>query len=410
MTEKLRRSRSGEEETLGKVGHAAFRTPGPPDGWARYFQDHAHRSPEDTWVCEIDGEIAGHATALRLDMRFDGVELPLRGVAAVAVRPDQRRRGVAGKLLRKMLGDMARAGDALTGLYAFSAPFYQAYGYGMAERLELARVSPSALPASPLRRGVRTLDRERDQKEMRAVYDRWCEGRRGPLRRGDYWWNDRVFARIPDGAVYRDAGGRLQGYLLYEIDPASHYPHFTCGVKELVTVTPDAKRGLLGFLEALGEQFRVVELTAAREELSILLTRYGTGDGPPPSRAFEQATHLCVGMMGRILRVPEALALHPGTKRLTGSLGLDLTDPVLRDVAGAWDVELSRDGAKAKKAKRIGDRLAMSIDQLSSCYFGGARALGLHAAGMIEGSRKAAALLDRAFAGPPLFLGRPNYF
>ena len=410
MTQRIRRSRAGEEEALARVGHAAFRTPGPPDSWLRYFTDHAHRRPEDTWLLEIDGELAGHATALRLDMRFDGVELPVRGIAGVSVRPDQRRRGVAGALMKRLLGDLARAGEPLSGLYAFSAPFYRAYGYGMAERLELARFAPSALPASPLRRGVRTLERARDEAEVRAVYDRWCQGRRGPLKRGDYWWNDRIFARIPDGAVYRDAGGRLAGYLLYEIDPASQYPRYTCLVKELVAVTPDATRGLLGFLEALGEQFGLVELCGPRDEVWPLLERYGTGDTPGPSRAYDLAASVVTGMMGRILRLPEALALHPGTRRLTGTLGLDLTDPVLRDQSGAWDLGFGRSGATARKGRRAPERLALSIDQLSACYFGGQRATTLLAAGLAAGSAKAASLLDRAFAGPPLFLGRANFY
>jgi len=115
-------------------------------------------------------------------------------------------------------------------------------------------------------------------------------------------------------------------------------------------------------------------------------------------------------MMGRILRLPEALALHPGTRRLTGTLGLDLTDPVLRDQSGAWDLGFGRSGATARKGRRAPERLALSIDQLSACYFGGQRATTLLAAGLAAGSAKAASLLDRAFAGPPLFLGRANFY
>src|SRR5262245_33117559 len=104
---RIRRSRAGEEAALGAAAHDAFRVL-EPDAWVQYFVQHSARGPADTLVAEVDGEMAGHATALRLSMRFRGAEVPVRGLSAVAVVPQFRRRGVADKLVRAWLSRLER--------------------------------------------------------------------------------------------------------------------------------------------------------------------------------------------------------------------------------------------------------------------------------------------------------------
>jgi len=107
------------------------------------------------------------------------------------------------------------------------------------------------------------------------------------------------------------------------------------------------------------------------------------------------------GAMARLTHVPRALALHPGRSR--GRIGLDVDGE-------SWDVSFDARGARAEAGSGARRRLALSPERLAQVYFGTAAASDLHAQGFVAGDPAAARILDEAFAGPPLFLGRLNYF
>jgi len=229
---RLRRSRAGEEAALGAAAYDAFRI-NEPDTWVQYFVQHTSRGPADTLVAEIDGEMAGHATALRLSMRFRGAELPVRGLSAVAVLPHFRRRGVADKLVRAWLARFRRDGEPLFLLMPFSVRFYRKFGFGTVEELDVLRVTPRQLPASPLRQQVRPARLPDDQATIEGIYARWREGQSGALARDEYWWKGRIFPRVPEAAIYG-----TDGYILYEIPRAPILPQAHCLVREIVATTP----------------------------------------------------------------------------------------------------------------------------------------------------------------------------
>src|SRR5687767_8026326 len=138
---KIRPSRIGEEDALGASAHDAFRLMDAAS-WQKYFRENSARAPDDTLVAEDEDGVLGHATALRLAMRRRGRDVPFRGIAAVAVVPQARRRGVADRLMRAHLTRMRRRGEALSLLYPFSPSFYQKHGYGLVEWVDLLRVAP----------------------------------------------------------------------------------------------------------------------------------------------------------------------------------------------------------------------------------------------------------------------------
>jgi hypothetical protein len=93
-----------------------------------------------------------------------------------------------------------------------------------------------------------------------------------------------------------------------------------------------------------------------------------------------------------------------------GALGLDVADPVLSDQDRAFDVHLDGDGAHVVPGAQAPERLRLGIDRLTQVYLGAATARALHLGGHVEGSVRAAELLDQALAGPPLYLGLGNSF
>ncbi len=400
----IRTSRAGEETLLGQTAYAAFKTP-DPEAFVRYFHEHSARTPADTIVAEMDGRVAGHLSALRLNMRFHGVDLPFRGVAAVAVVPERRQFGIAEKLLEEHVRRMRARREPLSLLYPFSVAFYQKHGWGLVEWVDSVRVAPRALPPSPLRRHVRRLDVANDVPAVRAVYDVVRDRSCGFLRRDDYWWDKRVFARAPEQMVYADERG-IQGYLLYEVPAQPAFPGQHVLVRELVAATIEARQGLIGFLAALGNQYAMVELLVPRGA-GATLPRIAGNLTADEHALFKPSAAVLSGAMARLIDVPAAFAAHPGVRRARGQLGIDV---VGGERTTHYDLAVGVRGVQVRIGRRARERIALGIDRLSQVYFAGASAELLIEQGHAAGSFQAAALLDEACAGPPLHLLRMNLF
>ena len=411
----VRPMRRDEADTLAASGARAFRS-GDQALWRHRVFEFARNptlAPADTLVASIGGTVAGHATGFRFRMSLAGVEVPVRGIAAVAVLPDFRRRGVAEALMVGLHRQMRRRGEPLSMLYAFRNSFYRKMGYGTVEWIDDLRVTPDQLPASPLRRNVHALDRAKDTATVLRLYDRWRAGRIGPFARHDLWWTRRVWERITDGALYVDpASGLPRGYVLYEIPADPAYPRQDLYVRELVALDGEAMRGLLGYLEGLGDQFKRMLLAFPRGEGTSLLAEFGVVGHADPVRLFETAGHIAAGALLRLVDVPAAFALHPGPVKngARGRVGLDLEDPVVPAHGRGLDVTFGVSGARVARGRAARDRLAMPVDRLAQVYLGAVPARVLLASGLARGSDRAAELLDRAFAGPPCFLSPLNGF
>ena len=409
----LRTMRPGEEEILAGTGFRSFRS-GERELWLRnVYQDNPYLKPADTLVVTIGGKVAGHASGYRLRMSLAGVDVPVRGIAAVAVVPEFRRRGVADALMRGLHAQMKRRGEALSMLYAFRMSFYRKFGYGVVEWADHVRVAPRRLPASPLRRNVRELLRPDDVPAIERLYERSRPLGTGAFVREEAWWRIRVWARAMEGVVYVDPATRKPtGYALYDVPAEPAYPRQHLWIKELVALTPEAFRGLLGYFEALGDQYRMVELSLPPGEATGLLADYEYLGAPESLRLFQTVGVMGGGAMLRLVDVAAAFALHPSPVRneARGRVGLDLEDPVFPAHARGLDVTFGARGARVLPGRSARDRIRMPVASLAQVYLGGASARVLLRQGLATGSARAADTLDRAFEGPKAFLGILNGF
>jgi predicted acetyltransferase len=407
----LRRAAHGESTYLARTSHRAFHSSSEA-GWERWFREHPGVQHGDTVVAELDGRRAGNATALRLTMALAGADVPMMGVAAVSVPPEHRQRGVAGAMMRELLGWMRARGDALTLLYAFRLGYYRRFGYGLCERAEQLRARPAQLPPSRLRAHVAEMVPGADMETLRAVYERSRAGSTGLLARDDYWWEARALGGAPEGAVYRDPStGEAQGYALWTIPGKPEAPLQEMHVRELVALTPEAHAGLLGFLAAQGEQYAMVSLWTAPGSSVPWLMEHGLVDGPAPWQSSDPMAVVHAGAMARVVDVAAALRLHPAASRtgLRATFGLDVSDPTLDDILHI-DVNLRPDAVEVTAGETATERLALGVDALTQVYLSAATTGSLRAAGRLHGSALAGAWLERACAGAPLFLGALNGF
>lgn len=411
----LRTARRADDLALARLSTRAF-TVVDLDGWQRWYAEHGRRRPSDTLVAvePSSGSFLGAVTALRLELSLAGKTVPVRGISAVSVLPEARQRGVAGRLMRAWLRRMQRRGDALTMLYPFREGYYARFGYGRCESAERLVLRPTQLAPSPLARGVRPLDREQDAPTLAALYDRWREGRTGPLVRDAWWWRARVLERVDDGVLFvHPERGVPEGYALLKRprEPGAlgrQHLH----VRELVATTPDAQRGLLGFLHAQREQVARLEWTCAPGE-GLLHVQHD--DGVLEESAFtvlKPTGTLELGAMARLVDPVAGLAMHPAAQRtdLDFGVGLDLEDPVLHPRARYLDLVWGPAGLVVGDGSRARPRLSLTAGQLGGLFFGHLRAEALLRAGYLQGDAEAAARLDHALAGPPCHLGVMNSF
>ena len=406
----IRAARLPDEATaLAHANHRAYRED-TPQNWVAYYANPYMHHKDGVLVAERDGRLAGQCVLLRFDAALAGVDVPMIGIAAVGVAPEHRRTGVADKLMRDALRRIRKAGVPIAMLYPYSVAFYRRFGYELCEWADLLRVAPAQLVASPLRRNVRPLDLLADDDEVRALYERCRLGTTGPFRRDEHWWTKRVWTRAQEWFGYQDPGtGRLEGVLGYNVPAHPAHPYQIAQVYDFWAATPDAYAGLVGLLATLGEQFVRVETYLPRGYALPLLVEHGRNDIEVESQAHIGAyTATCA--MARLVDVAAAFAAHPGPARVRGRIGIDLTDPVFPDQTRGFDVSFGARGAHVVPGERSRARLSLSIQRLSQVYFAAATATQLCAQGLAHGSASAAALLDAAFAGPPLHLGPANFF
>jgi predicted acetyltransferase len=408
----VRPARAGEHESLADTGLRTFRS-GDRESWQRLLTPSPILKPDDTLVATSGDRVAGHLTGFRFVMSLCGRDVPIRGIAGVAVLPEFRRRGVADAMLVALHKQMRRRHEALSLLYPFRMSFYRKFGYGTVEWVDHLRVAPARLPASPLRKNVRQLERPGDEPLLKRVYEASRSLGSGALVRHDAWWERRVWTRVNDGVVYVDpATGRARGYALYDVPAEPAYPRQQAHVREIVAHTPEAFRGLLGFLEAMGDQFKFVELALPRGQGVGLVSDFEVIGQPESLRLLQTAGLVGAGAMLRLVDVADAFALHPAPawNGVRGRVGIDLTDPVLPSQKGAFDVTFGARGARAVRGSQATRRIALSAAQLAQVYGGGASARTLLAQGLATGSDAAAETLDDAFAGTRIHLGMLNGF
>ncbi len=412
-TERLvRPARPGDLAAAAALAERAFRRRPVGSTWRAFLGDNPHLGAGDALLALEGGEPVGLLAGLRLKTSLAGDDVAVRGLAAVAVAPERRRAGVAGALVRALLRATYERGEPISLLFAYRLPFYRALGYGLVEARDQLRASPGRLLASPLRANVARFEARKHGRALRALYERTRAGTTGQLKRDEYWWRRRVFARPLEGAVYLKPGtGEPAGYALYEIEDRGP-GGLHCHVHELRAAGGEATRGLLGFFASLGDQYALVSLAVARDETLALLDEFGLVDAPAAWAHYDPFALAKAGAMGRIVHLGRALAAHPGSRRELprAALGLDVDDPVLAEQSGAYDLELGPRGASLGRGGRATERLALPIDRLAQIYFGAASARTLVRLGVARGSERAAGLLDELFAGPLPFVGTLNGF
>lgn len=402
---RYRPARPADVETLAALGQLAYRV-SSLEQRLDFYTDHPRFDLRDVRVGELGGHIVASLVLYPFTAWVRGRRVPLTGVGSVAVSPEHRRQGVGEALLRAALREMRRGGRALSALYAFRGSYYRKLGYGVVEVVHQLAVAPANLPAFPERHHVRRL-RPTDRPAVEALYGRAAMAGHFALERNAGWWTRRLWDYPGDWVVYAGAGGRLEGYLHYEMDTTHGAFQLGLTLSEFVAATPAARRGLVGHLASLADQVNEIHHAAPADNLWLATLRTAQNLRPGAEMGVLLDTGgVAHGAMLRVTDVKAALEALPVAPRSRGEVLLAVEDAVLPQNALTWRVTARTGGlgvAPAGGRRSDAPRLTVPADLLGPLLAGTLSPTGAAAAGLIE-SDGGAEIVEPWFKAKPVFL------
>lgn len=411
---RYRPARRTDVENLAELGMLAYRV-ASLEKRREFYTDHPRFSLRDVRVGELDGRTVASLVLYPLVAWVRGTRVPVTGIGSVAVSPEHRRRGVAETLLRATLRELRQRGTAFAALYPFRGSFYRKYGWGVIEVVHELAVSPANLPASDEMRWVRRLMLP-DRAAVQSLYERVAQQQgHWALERRQEWWERRLWTYEGDWVVYEGRRrGQIDGYVFYEADAGKGPFELSITVKEFVAGTPDAHRGLVGYLASLSDQVKELHLAAPADNAWLATLR--TGETLRPGEALSLLTetgHVANGMMLRITDVKaalESLPLPPGAR---GEVVLEVRDDVLTANARTWRVvakegRLAVGGETGRRARA--PRLTVPIEVLAPLVAGTLPAARGAEAGLFDSTHGAAEIVEPWFRGRTPFVHPLNGF
>lgn len=302
---------------------------------------------EATWIAEVGDRMAGAFRAYALTQHLHGCAYPMMGLGAVAVDETVRRRGIGRQLCVEAIRVGRQRGDVLSVLYPFRPAFYQALGWAHVGELHAFRFRPESL----LRTGTVDVLRAAadDTTALAACYARVAAATNGLIARTPRIWRQHL-----DGAAvhaYLTGAPRVEGYLIARFSRSRVPDERALYIHELVTETHHAYTGLLGWVAAQRDAWRVILYDAAPDEHF----EHRLADPRPPG--FRSARYLWApvyrsirGPMLRVLDVPAAIERRARWGPVAPlRFGLEVVDDVVPENTGPFAIDF--DGHRARVSR-----------------------------------------------------------
>ncbi len=344
-------------------------------------------------LVSVDDRGAVVATAGAYSFRMQlpgGSDIGCAGICMVAVRADQRRRGLLTALMDAHLERARAAGEAVAALWASEAPIYGRFGFGPAAptvAITVPRARADLRSQGPLEE-VRLIDHHEAAEVLPALHAAATRQRPGAIHRPERFWPATVGPTPGEAPPRRIAVLPGRGYAIHHLDPAwsAGSPTGTVRVEELMATDPQATAALWRFVTDVDLATRTVAgRRPVDDPLLAMLVDQGRAevgiDWPLQLRLVDLATAL-------------AARRYAADDRLV----LAVEDRQLPDQAGTWQLRAAGGTGTCARTDAAPD-LTVGIDVLSTLYLGGVRTTQLLAAGRLTEHRAgAAARLDRMLA------------
>lgn len=316
---------------------------------------------------------------------WHGRAVPMGGVSAVCVAPEDRGRGVGRRLIAALLDLL---GDRpLSALYPATAPVYRAVGYehaGAQYRVTLPADALRTLSGPPVE--VRRAG-PADAGEVAAVLRRLHANARdaGPVDPGEAFLRE----ALDDGRVFSYLAD--DGFLAY----GWHEADTELIVYRCVAGSPETARALWAIVGSGSSVARTVRACVAPGDPVLWLLR---------DRSEDEAT--LVRWMLRVLDAPAAIAARGFPAGVTADVPLILHDEHRPGNTGAWRLTVEAGAGRLEPAAERSEATRLRARGLAALYAGVPMAT-LRRSGLARGGDATDPVLDAAFAATPFML---NYF
>ncbi|MEV0225776.1 GNAT family N-acetyltransferase [Streptomyces sp. NPDC050704] len=386
-------------EWIRALNTGFLRPPTPPE--ADVADRRTYIVPERTLGAFDGGRCVGTFRSFGQELTaVGGTPVVADAVSNVTVTATHRRRGILTRMMGRDLAAAKERGDAVATLIAAEYPIYGRYGFGAATSaaewtIDVPRAGLDPRWAGPDDGGrIDLVDGDDVRKIGPELHERLRRAQPGVVDRNERWWQestgvivlDRAAWTEPFHAVYRNAGGEVEGLLSYTVD--DHWgdvkqPLDTAKVSDMIAVSPAAERALWRYVCSVDWVTKVRTGWRAPDDLLPHLL-----PDPRAARITTQADWLWV----RILDV--AAALEARTYAGSGTLVLEVVD---RDglSGGRYRLDASPAGVGCV---RTGDdaELTLGVSELGALWLGDESAVRLVALGRVEETRAGAATVADA--------------
>lgn len=190
------------------------------------------------------GQLASQVMATPFSVDLFGDTHLMVGVGFVASYPEYRSQGRIDQIMTQLLATARERGANLSYLAPFSYPFYRRYGYELIFERAVYDVPANQWPDSAKVPGtLRRLDWQEAKPIISELFPKAQRHHQGGVQR-DSWWLDFKFPLRKDYqyAIYYDANGNPQGYLVYLLQPG------LMTIAEWTWLSGEAFRGLNRFV------------------------------------------------------------------------------------------------------------------------------------------------------------------
>jgi predicted acetyltransferase len=359
----------------------------------------------------VEGELGpgiGTYAQLALSTFLEGQELPLMGIAAVAVAPHRRGQRIARLMLEHALKDAKAQQIPIMALYPFQHGFYRRLGWAWVEQVHQYRVSPRQLPPYEERSHMLPTDLDQHLSTLKKIYLTAAAQHNGWLKRQDWQWES--WAKPVAGReiyVYQEAG-QIQGYVVLrftELVPQRNID--AVSIQEWVALTPSAYRGILGFLASLRDQISTVIWTTFPSDPfpHLLMEQRQHSDVVEPSFDFglvHQFGAIGGGFMWRLTDISTAFQLRPIQSTSPFAISVQITDPIF----GQQSIGAEFSEGRINLLQTLPTTtLKLSVEHLTQLFCGVRRSRDLLWTGELEleGNDTVLAHLDQALQTEPPF-------
>jgi predicted acetyltransferase len=357
--------------------------------------DNPRYNYKDIIVVEDSNEVIACTKIMPLKVSFKGKVVDAGGISAVAVLPEYRRRGIADMMLKDAIKRMFTANYPFSILYPFQHRFYRKYGWEYIGMTLLYEIEPSNITMFDERINVRRM-KTSEREKIKKVYAERIKSINFALHRNDAFWTRVIFPSFPNPYVYDD--GEVKGYLCFEMKK-NEKNQVEIEIKELIALTPEAYRGLWGFLASLAEQVVKIKYLAPPDEpLFNVLIEPREIDFKRPFFEYKSVASICSTFMMRIINLEEALKLLTFAHAPDGETTISIKDEILPENNITFKISVQDKIVSIQKLNAQSAKFRMDIKTFAQVLSSFAKPSSLYNIGKIEGDQSALKFLDAVFS------------